>query len=66
MTGATRIEAPAQQGAHQSLVLHAEAMAGLLAEMAERVDLLRDELWQLRAELAQQGGGLPIGIPYGC
>ncbi len=42
--------------AHEALVLHVEAMAGLLEELAERVHLLRDELWQLRAELAQQGG----------
>jgi hypothetical protein len=57
MTGAERIEAPAQQGAHHALVLHAEAIAGLLEELTECVDLLRDELWQLRADLAQRGDG---------
>ena len=39
----------------EQLVLHAEAMAGLVEELSERVHLLRDELWRLRAELAQQG-----------
>lgn len=32
-------------------VLHAEAMAGVLEVFAEQVDLLRDELWQMRAQL---------------
>jgi uncharacterized small protein (DUF1192 family) len=41
-------------GREQQL-LHAEAIAGLLEELSERVHLLRDELWRLRAELAQQG-----------
>ncbi len=40
----------------EQLVLHAESMAGLVDELSERVHLLRDELWRLRAELAQQGG----------
>ena len=50
------IEAAAQTTAHETLVLHAEAMAGLVEELNERVHLLRDELLRLRAELAQQGG----------
>jgi uncharacterized small protein (DUF1192 family) len=39
----------------EQLMLHAEAMAGLVEELSERVHLLRDELWRLRAELAKQG-----------
>jgi uncharacterized small protein (DUF1192 family) len=50
------IEAAAQSTTHETLVLHAEAMAGVLEELSERVHLLREELWRLRAELAQQGG----------
>lgn len=52
----THFQIGAERGAlsdREHLVLHAEAMAGLLEELAERVHLLRDELWQLRAELAQ-------------
>jgi uncharacterized small protein (DUF1192 family) len=41
----------------ERLVLRAEALAGLLEEVADRVHLLRDELRALRAELAQQGQG---------
>jgi hypothetical protein len=56
MSGAEREqEAPAQPSTHESLVLHAEAMAGLLEDLGEQVHLLRDELWRLRAELAQRG-----------
>jgi uncharacterized small protein (DUF1192 family) len=50
-----RIGATVKSAHHESLVLHAEAMAELLEELSERVHLLRDELWRLRAELAQQG-----------
>jgi hypothetical protein len=39
---------------HETLVLHAEAMAGLLEDLGEQVHLLRDELWRLRAEPAQR------------
>jgi len=39
--------------ANEKLIHQAEAMAGLLEELAERLHLLRDELWRLRAELAQ-------------
>jgi uncharacterized small protein (DUF1192 family) len=39
----------------EQLVLYAEAMAALVEELSERVHPLRDELWRLRAELAQQG-----------
>ena len=52
-----RIGAPVKCAHREALVLHAEAMAGLLEELSERVHLLRDELWALRAELAQQGQG---------
>ncbi len=50
----------AEQRAQGALVLHSEAMTGLLEELAERVYLLRDELWQLRAQPAQQGGMLEV------
>lgn len=50
-----RIGAPMNYAKHEDLVLHAEAMAGLLEELAERVHLLRDELWRLRAELGEGG-----------
>jgi hypothetical protein len=51
---------------HERLVLRAEALSGLLEEMSERVYLMRDELWQLRADLAQGGGDerRSIGAPY--
>ena len=39
----------------ERLVVRAEALSGLLEEMSERLHLLRDELWQMRAELAQRG-----------
>lgn len=51
-----RIGATVKSARHEDLVLHAEAMAGVLEEIAEKVHLLRDELWRLRAQLAQQGG----------
>jgi hypothetical protein len=41
----------------EQLVLHAEAMAELLEGIAERVDLLLDELWRLRAELSAADRG---------
>ena len=44
-----------QPTANEKLIQQAEAMAGLLEELAERVHLLRDEIWRLRAELAQRG-----------
>jgi uncharacterized small protein (DUF1192 family) len=47
--------APFKSAQHQHLVLHAAAMAELLEELAERVHLLRDELWRLRAELGEGG-----------
>lgn len=50
-----RIGAPIKYAKHEDLVLHAEAMAELLEELAERVHLLRDELWRLRAELGKGG-----------
>lgn len=49
-----RFEAPARPVTHERLVLHAEAMAGLLEGLGEQVHLLRDELGRLRAELAQR------------
>lgn len=52
-----RIGAPTSAAEPERLVLRAEALAGLLEELADRVHLLRDELWALRAELAQQGQG---------
>lgn len=51
-----RIKSTSQPTAHEALLLQAEAMAGVLEEMAKRVHLLRDELWRLRAALAPQGG----------
>lgn len=39
----------------ERLEMRAEALSGLLEEMSERLHLMRDELWQLRAELAQRG-----------
>jgi hypothetical protein len=42
-----------EQCDHEKPVQQAEAMAGLLEEMSERLHLLRHELSQLRPELAQ-------------
>jgi uncharacterized small protein (DUF1192 family) len=50
--GSNNVQRPT---ANEKLIHQAEAMAGLLEELAERVHLLRDELWQMRAELAQRG-----------
>jgi hypothetical protein len=52
-----RIGSPPSLTEPERLVLHAEALAGLLEEVADRVHLLRDELWALRAELAEHGQG---------
>jgi hypothetical protein len=51
---------------HERLVRRAEALSCLLEKMSERVHLMRDELWQLRADLAQGGGDerRSIGAPY--
>lgn len=54
MTGQFRIgAAPRPVSDCERLVLRAEALAGLLEDISERLHLMRDELWQLRAELAQ-------------
>jgi hypothetical protein len=52
-----RIGSPPSLTEPERLVLHAEALGGLLEEVADRVHLLRDELWALRAELAEPGQG---------
>lgn len=44
-----------QPTANEKLIHHTEAMAELLEDLAERVHLLRDELWRLRAELGEGG-----------
>jgi hypothetical protein len=51
---------------HECLVLRAKALSGLLEEMSERVHFMRDEHWQLRADLAQGWGNerRSIGAPY--
>jgi uncharacterized small protein (DUF1192 family) len=57
MSSHFRIRAKHRALSHREcLVMRAEALSGLLEEMSERLHLMRDELWQLRAELAQQGG----------
>lgn len=40
----------------EDLVAHAEAVARLLEEIAERLDSMRDEMWILRAGLGQEVG----------
>ena len=52
-----RIGSPPSFTEPERLVLHAEALARLLEEVADRVHLLHDELWALRAELAEHGQG---------
>jgi len=56
MTAHFRIGAqPRSLSDRKRLEMRAEALSGLLEEMSERLHLLRDELWELRAELAQGG-----------
>lgn len=45
---------PAHHPVADRLVMHAEALAAHLEELQERVHLLRDELWALRAELGRE------------